>query len=172
MARLLLILCVVSGAAVTAAPQVLVPAGDINTLKRDYPFVRFSQLIPQDAAVPPGHRTGSSASSPAAPQSLVPPGARAFDNRRVSIRGYVVPVDVTREGTREFVLSSNIDSCHFGIIGGPEEWVYVTMAEGRAIPHVATTPVTVFGVLSVGEQGSHGIVDSVYRMRGERVAVH
>ena len=172
MARLSLILCVLLGAAVAAAPQVLVPAGDINTLKRDYPFVRFSQLIPQDVSVPPSHRTGSASGSPAAPQSLIPPGARAFNNRKVSIRGYVVPVDVTRQGTREFVLSSNIDSCHFGIIGGPEEWIYVTMVDGRAIPHVATTPVTVFGVLSVGEQGSSGVVDSVYRMRGERVAVH
>jgi hypothetical protein len=70
------------------------------------------------------------------------------------------------------VLSSNIDSCHFGVIGGPEEWVYVTMVAGRAIPNVGTTPVTVFGLLSVGEDVRDGVVDSVYRMRGDRVAVH
>lgn len=159
--------------ALVAAPQVLVPVGQINALKAEYPFVRFSQLMHLDAPLPPRHDLGSaSRPSAKAQQSLIPQSARAFNNRKVSIRGYVVPVDVDRQGTREFVLSSNIDSCHFGVIGGPEEWVYVTMVSGRAIPHVGTTPVTVFGVLSVGEDVRDGVVDSVYRMRGERVAVH
>lgn len=160
-------------AALAAAPQVLVPAGEINALKREYPYVRFSQLMHLEAPLPPRHDLGSASRPPSkAQQSLIPDSARAFNNRRVSIRGYVVPVDVDRQGTREFVLSSNIDSCHFGVIGGPDEWVYVTMAPGRAIPNVGTTPVTVFGVLSVGEDIRDGTVDSVYRMRGERVAVH
>jgi hypothetical protein len=58
------------------------------------------------------------------------------------------------------------------VIGGPEEWVYVTMAAGRAIPNVGSTPVTVFGLLSVGEDVRDGVIDSVYRMRGDRVAIH
>jgi len=155
-----------------AAPQVLVPAGQINALKAEYPFVRFSQLMPLEAPLPPRHDLGSASRPPAQVRSLIPESARAFNNRKVSIRGYVVPVDVDRQGTREFVLSSNIDSCHFGVIGGPEEWVYVTMVAGRAIPNVGTTPVTVFGLLSVGEDVRDGVVDSVYRMRGDRVAVH
>lgn len=164
--------CTLLGGSLMAAQQVLVPAGEINALKRDYTFVRFSQLMHMEAPLPPRHDLGSASKPVAATQSLIPAGARTFNNRKVSIRGYVVPVDVTRDGTREFVLSSNIDSCHFGVIGGPAEWVYVTMANGRTIPSVGTTPVTVFGVLSVGEDVRDGVVDSVYRMRGERVAVH
>ncbi len=173
MARLAVVMCALLGGPLMAASQVLVPAGEINALKRDYTFVRFSQLMHMEAPLPPRHDLGS-ASRPAVAdtQSLIPEGARAFNNRKVSIRGYVVPVDVTRDGTREFVLSSNIDSCHFGVIGGPAEWVYVTMVDSRTIPSVGTTPVTVFGVLSVGEDVRDGVVDSVYRMRGERLAVH
>ncbi len=173
MARVAVVMCALLGGPLMAASQVLVPAGEINALKRDYTFVRFSQLMHMEAPLPPRHDLGS-ASRPvvADTQSLIPEGARAFNNRKVSIRGYVVPVDVTRDGTREFVLSSNIDSCHFGVIGGPAEWVYVTMVDSRTIPSVGTTPVTVFGVLAVGEDVRDGVVDSVYRMRGERLAVH
>jgi len=151
-------MAVLLGSVVSAAPQVVVPASDINALKREYTFVRFSQLT---------HMDGSSSA-----QSLIPAPARAFHGKKVSIRGYVVPVDVNRDGISEFILSSNIDSCHFGIIGGPDEWIYVTMAEGRRMPRPGIMPVTVFGVLQVGEDMRLGAVDSLYRMRGERVAIH
>ena len=154
-----------------AGQAVLVPAEQINALKREYLFIRFSQLTHLDAPLPPRHDRGSASKPPATPR-LIPAPARAFHQRKVSIRGYVVPVDVDRQGTREFILSSNIDSCHFGVIGGPDEWIYVTMADNRRIPSVGTTPVTVFGVLDVGEDARGGVVDSLYRMRGERVAVH
>lgn len=165
------LMLLVASAAVAAAQNVLVRAEDINTLKREYLFIRFSQLTHMDAPLPPRHDQGS-ASRPTAAQSLIPAPARAWHQRKVSIRGYVVPVDVDRRGTREFILSSNIDSCHFGVIGGPDEWIYVTMADGRYIPAVGTTPVTVFGVIDVGEDVKGGVVDSLYRMRGERVAIH
>jgi hypothetical protein len=169
-----LLCCLVALAAALplhAWQRVLVPAEEINALKREYTFIRFSQLTHLDAPLPPRHDLGN-ASKPPASQSLIPAPARAFHRRKVSIRGYVVPVEVDRQGTREFILSSNIDSCHFGVIGGPDEWIYVTMGDGRHIPTVGTTPVTVFGTLDVGEEGQGGVIDSLYRMRGDRVAVH
>lgn len=154
-----------------AAQTVVVPSDQINALKREYTFIRFSQLTHLDAPLPPRHDLGS-ASKPAPSASLIPAGARAFHQRKVSIRGYVVPVDVDRRGIREFILSSNIDSCHFGVIGGPDEWIYVTMTGDRRIPAPGTLPVTIFGVIDVGEQVSGGVADSLYRMRGDRVALH
>jgi hypothetical protein len=70
------------------------------------------------------------------------------------------------------VLSASVDSCHFGVLGGPDEWIYVTMAGGTRIPRTGVSPVTIFGVLEVGEDVRSGVVDSLYRMRGERIAVH
>lgn len=160
----------VSGS-VVAAQSVVVPADQINTVKREYPFLRFSQLTHLDGPLPPRHDQGS-ASRPAPAASLIPAGARAFHKQKVSIRGYVVPVDVDRRGISEFILSSNIDSCHFGIIGGPDEWIYVKMAGDHRVPAPGTAPVTVFGVLEVGEDVKDGLVDSLYRMRGDRVALH
>lgn len=153
--------------------QVLVPASDINALKREYTFIRFSQLTTSmTPPAPPRHDLGTAPKPKSGPQSLIPADARAWNGRKVSIRGYVVPVDVDRSGIREFVLSASVDSCHFGVLGGPDEWIYVTMAEGMRIPTTGVSPVTVFGVLDVGEDVQGGIVNSLYRMRGERIAVH
>jgi hypothetical protein len=158
---------------VAAQRQVLVPASEINALKREYTFIRFSQLTTSMMPVaPPRHDLGNAPKPASAAQSLIPPDARAWKGRRVSIRGYVVPVDVDRSGIREFVLSASVDSCHFGVLGGPDEWIYVTMAEGTRIPGTGVSPVTIFGVLDVGEDVRGGVVDSLYRMRGERIAVH
>lgn len=173
MSRLLLRLVVVVAVSgpVMAAQSVVVPNDQINAVKREYPFVRFSQLTHLDAPLPPRHDQGS-ASRPAPAASLIPAGARAFHKQKVSIRGYVVPIDVDRRGISEFILSSNIDSCHFGVIGGPDEWIYVKMADDRRMPAPGTAPVTVFGVLDVGEDVKDGLVDSLYRMRVDRVALH
>lgn len=163
-------IALVSGT-VMAAQSVVVPNDQINAVKREYPFVRFSQLTHLDAPLPPRHDQGS-ASRPAPVASLIPSAARAFHQQKVSIRGYVVPIDVDRNGISEFILSSNIDSCHFGVIGGPDEWIYVKMSGNRRMPAPGTAPVTVFGVLEVGEDVKDGLVDSLYRMRGDRVALH
>ncbi|MGE3344293.1 MAG: DUF3299 domain-containing protein [Vicinamibacterales bacterium] len=173
MLRLLLRLVVVVAVSgpVMAAQSVVVPNDQINAVKREYPFVRFSQLTHLDAPLPPRHDQGS-ASRPAPAASRIPAGARAFHKQKVSIRGYVVPIDVDRRGISEFIQSSNIDSCHFGVIGGPDEWIYVKMADDRRMPAPGTAPVTVFGVLDVGEDVKDGLVDSLYRMRVDRVALH
>lgn len=153
--------------------QVTVPASEINALKREYTFIRFSQLTTSmTPPAPPRHDLGNAPKPKSATQSLIPADARAWNGRKVSIRGYVVPVDVDRSGIREFVLSASVDSCHFGVLGGPDEWIYVAMAEGTRIPTTGVSPVTVFGVLDVGEDVQGGIVNSLYRMRGERIAVH
>jgi hypothetical protein len=160
-------------AMVAAQRQVVVPASEINALKREYTFIRFSQLTTSMMPVaPPRHDLGNAPKPQSTAQSLIPPDARAWNGRKVSIRGYVVPVDLDRSGIREFVLSASVDSCHFGVLGGPDEWIYVTMAEGTRIPGTGVSPVTVFGVLDVGEDVRSGVVDSLYRMRGERIAVH
>jgi len=46
----------------------------------------------------------------------------------------MLPVDVTADGVRGFVLTSSIDSCHWGLIGLPNEWVLVDMADDRRVP--------------------------------------
>ena len=170
-----IVMAVMSTAAVLVAmtPQVVVPASEINALKREYAFIRFSQLTTSlTPPAPPRHDLGNAPKPTSGAQSLIPPDARAWHRRKVSIRGYVVPVDVDRSGIREFVLSASVDSCHFGVLGGPDEWIYVTMAGGTRIPTTGVAPVTVFGVLEVGEDVRSGVVDSLYRMRGERIAVH
>jgi hypothetical protein len=153
--------------------SVVVSSSEINALKREYTYIRFSQLSSSQAEpAPPRHDLGSAPKPRAGAQSLIPSGARAWNDRKVAIRGYVVPVDADRLGIREFVLSASIDSCHFGVLGGPDEWIYVTMANGARIPNPGVSPVTIFGVLSVGEDVRGGVVDSLYRLRGQHIAVH
>jgi len=87
-------------------------------------------------------------------QSLaLPPEIAALNGKTVSIRGFMLPVEVKPGGVRKFVLTATIDSCHWGMIGLANEWVLVEMAENKHVPSVRFQPVVLFGRLSTAVAG-------------------
>lgn len=152
---------------------VVVDSGEASRLKSQYPFVRFAVLTGDlPAAVPLHDRVLPLRPRPGEGARLITPDARAFHGKPVSIRGYMIPLAVDARGVHAFVLSSSIDSCHFGLVGGMNEWVDVRLAADARVPAAGLSPVTVFGTLDVGEQVQNGAVTSIYRMQAEFLAIH
>jgi hypothetical protein len=102
----------------------------------------------------------------------IPPEVSALDGRRVSIRGYMLPLAIEQDRVSEFILTSSIDSCHFGTVGLMNEWVLVSMAAGRHVPFPKAAPITVFGRLAVGPEMQGTLLTSVYRMTADAIAIH
>ncbi len=152
------------------AQQELVSPARASELKRAaFPYVRFSTLASFDLPEAEGFTHGAPAAAPA-PILALPENVVNLDGSAASIRGYMLPIDVNAEGVRSFLLTSSIDSCHWGMIGLPNEWVLVEMPEGRRVPFVQFQPVTVFGRLSVEPAYLGSQLSGLYQMRGEYVA--
>jgi len=95
---------------------------------------------------------------------VIPPTVRGLHGQPVALRGFMVPIDVMRNKARTFLLVRNRLACCFGIPTSVNEWVYIRMEGDKTAEYAKDIPVTVCGVLEVGESISDGMVMSIYRM--------
>jgi hypothetical protein len=155
------------GAAAAQSP--LVSLDQASRLKDTYRFVRFSALSGFDLPVDPSDPLRPPHLSPgrgeAATRVEIPAAVAALHGTKVSVRGYMLPVDATAAGVTTFILTSSIDSCHWGMTGQAHEWVMVRMA--APVPFLKFQPVTVFGRLAVEPawRGTH--LAGLYQMQAE-----
>jgi hypothetical protein len=105
-----------------AAQNAVVTSERASAMKAEYPLVRFGQLAGFDVPALGDSLLDVSphAASPSSSNDLVlPPEVHALDGRQVSVRGFMLPVDVAGDRLTRFILTASIDSCHFGMIGQP-----------------------------------------------------
>jgi hypothetical protein len=93
----------------------------------------------------------------------VPAPIKALNGKQVSIRGFMLPLDLDNTGVGEFMLNGSLDMCYFGAPVRMNEWVLVRMA-GTKKARFTHLPIVVSGKLEVGEQMKNGRVMSLYRM--------
>lgn len=93
----------------------------------------------------------------------VPAAIKALNGKQVSIRGFMLPLDLDNTGVGEFMLNGSLDMCYFGAPVRMNEWVLVRMA-GAKKARFTHLPLVVSGTLEVGEQLKNGRVMSLYRM--------
>jgi hypothetical protein len=99
----------------------------------------------------------------------LPVDVKALGGEKVAIRGYMIPLEVEKEGVKTFALVRDLASCCFG--GNPKlnEWVYVTMKPPNTAPYSAYNAVVVTGTLEVGASMVNQGELNLYRLTGEKV---
>jgi hypothetical protein len=103
------------------------------------------------------------------PANQIPPRVKALDAKKVAIRGFMLPIDITPEGVSQFILNGTLDMCYFGAPVNINEWVLVKMKDGKRTPFTHT-PILVSGTISVGEEMRNGRVGSLYRLQADSAA--
>ncbi|MGQ0614469.1 MAG: DUF3299 domain-containing protein [Planctomycetaceae bacterium] len=98
-----------------------------------------------------------------------PEKVRALEGTKVSITGYMLPIDVDKDKVLSFLLVRYPFGCCYGRVPEMTEWVFVKMAEGKTAEFVSHIPIPVMGTLTVGEEFERGSLTSVYRMVGDEV---
>jgi hypothetical protein len=101
----------------------------------------------------------------------IPAFITALNKVPVAIVGFMIPMDVDNKGekTTGFILARSQATCCYGIMPKLNEWIYVTMEKDRAADIVMDLPITVFGVLEVGERNLPDEGWSLYRMIGKKL---
>jgi hypothetical protein len=148
-------------------PTTLVPHSRLAEMWQSYPRVSFSLLS--------GFAYGRLPGSPGIDlmgggRDPIPPDIRALNRQRVSIDGFMLPIDFDGAGVTTFLLNASYDMCYFGAPTQPNEFIVVKMRNGRRTRFVHT-PVAVFGTLIVEEERRDGRVVSLYRMDAEAIGL-
>jgi hypothetical protein len=103
-------------------------------------------------------------------KNQIPQPIKELDGKRVGVKGYMLATSQFQGGIKTFMLVRNQDICCLRRAPRMNEWMSVAMKDNKTARLVSDQPVTVFGILHVGEHIEKGTVLNVYRLDAEEVA--
>ncbi len=103
-------------------------------------------------------------------KNKIPDDIKSLNGKNVRIRGYFYPTDMTNGGTiKDFLLLRNQIYCCFGDAVRINEWISVTMSDGKPFKaNFTSRPVILYGKLEVGEKYDNGSLMNLYRMKADK----
>jgi hypothetical protein len=106
---------------------------------------------------------------PSQSKTEVPDDILALGGKKVTIAGFMQPLDLTREGVKNFALVADQMGCCFAGMPRMNAWIDAKMIGDRFARFVPYTQVQIYGTFEVGEVFEDGYVASLYRMKVECV---
>lgn len=110
----------------------------------------------------------NSGRAPLRSDDVIPREIKAYDGRRVSVTGYVLPLRTRRGVVTEFLLMRDLGTCCFGARAQINHFMRVTYPAG--IQPGDPVPWTVRGTLRVGEVYVQGYLTGIYNLDAQFVA--
>lgn len=98
----------------------------------------------------------------------VPQKVRGFDEKLVSIPGYMQPLRFKDGKVSHFMLMRNQMLCCYGIPIGPTDWIDIKTPPGQSVDPMLYAPVIVMGTLEVGEK-VNSTTSGLFKMTCDKV---
>ena len=108
----------------------------------------------------------SEAKAPAA-EAQIPDKIREFNDKKVAVTGFMLPVKMDGGLVTEFLLVKDPMMCCYGVMPKVNEWVVVKMV-GKGVPPLMDVPITFEGQLKVGQIYEGGYLTGLYLLHGEK----
>ena len=156
--------------AIVAAPAAKTPE-PVATTADGFMVVGFEKLAGYSIEVPDdllGPLTNEAAAAAAKTDAMIPEPVRALDKKRVSLKGFMLPLKVEGGLVTELLIMRDQSMCCYGSTPKLNEWVSIKMT-GSGVKPLMDQPVTLFGKLHVGEMRENGYLVGIYRMDGEKM---
>jgi len=150
-------------AAPTVAPA---PAPAIGT--DGSPLVGFDKLASYNFDVPDDEPVTNKAAGPDKADDQIPSTVKAFNQKKVFIKGFMLPLKVENGAVTEFLILKDQSMCCYGNVPKITEWVSVKTAS-KGIKPVMDQPVSIEGTLHVGAMRENGYLVGIYQMDGEKM---
>jgi hypothetical protein len=94
----------------------------------------------------------------------LPDNIKALDSRKVSVSGFMLPLQVQEGRVTEFILLKNQMMCCYGKPPLINEWIHVKMSNG--VKPAMDQTISVFGTLHVTEYKENSQMLGLYRLDG------
>ncbi len=93
----------------------------------------------------------------------IPDFIKSLDNRKVALRGFMLPLKWENGSVKNFLLMRSRAFCCFGKTLEINELAYVRM-NGNGVKSLMDQPLTVYGTFHVGEIVQHGRLNGIYSL--------
>ncbi len=141
------------------------PAAKTADAKSDFTSVGFDLLASYNFEMPDGPSTNKTETADA----QIPDKVKAFNKKKVSMTGFMLPLKVESGTVTEFLLMKDQSMCCFGATPKITEWVSVKTG-AKGFKSVMDQPVTIQGTLRVGAMRENGYLIGIYSMDAEKLA--
>ena len=133
----------------------------------DFAVVGFDKLSTFKYDVPDDVATNTVASAKN-PDEQIPAPVKAFSGKRVSLKGFMLPLKVEGGLVTELLIMRDQSMCCYGAVPKINEWVSVKMT-GKGVKPVMDQAVTMYGTLKVGAIRENGYLVGIYQLDGEKM---
>jgi hypothetical protein len=103
----------------------------------------------------------------AAAEAQIPARVREFNDKKVLVTGFMLPVKMDKGLVTEFLLVKDPMMCCYGVMPKVNEWVVVRMV-GPGVPPLMDVPITFEGTLAVGQLYEGGYLTGLYLLKGDK----
>jgi len=117
---------------------------------------------------PPAEAAAPDAKAPARQPDQIPAAIRNYNEHKVAVTGFMLPVKMDGGLVKEFLLVKDPMLCCYGVMPKINEWVVVKMT-GAGVKPLMDVPITFEGRLKVGEMYENGYLTGIYLLEGERM---
>lgn len=97
----------------------------------------------------------------------VPAWIHIYDNQRVLLTGYMMPLQIENGRSNKFVMMRDVTTCCYGAVPNMNDYLIVTM-KGQGVEVVQDLPVEILGTFHIDQRYEGGYVVSLFVMDGEK----
>ncbi len=133
-----------------------------------YESVGFDKLASYNFEVPDDAPVTNQTATVEKADDQIPATVKAFNQKKVSIRGFMLPLKVENGKVTEFLIMKDQSMCCYGATPKINEWVSVKLS-GRGIKPIMDQPVSMLGTLHVGAMRENGYLVGIYQMDGDKL---
>ncbi|HWF19422.1 MAG TPA: DUF3299 domain-containing protein, partial [Verrucomicrobiae bacterium] len=133
----------------------------------EYAAVGFDKLASYNFEVDDRPLTNSTTGADKA-NNQIPDRVKALDQKKVSIRGFMLPLKVSNGVVTEFLIMKDQSMCCYGTVPKITEWVSVKTPE-HGVKSIMDQPVIIEGTLHVGAMRENGYLIGIYQMDGDKL---
>ncbi|MBX3732936.1 MAG: DUF3299 domain-containing protein [Verrucomicrobiae bacterium] len=102
------------------------------------------------------------------PDAQIPETVKAFHGKRISLKGFMLPLKVEQGLVTELLIMRDQSMCCYGTVPKINEWVSVRMTS-KGVKPVMDQAITLQGTLKVGAIRENGYLVGIYQMDGEKM---
>ena len=141
-------------------------AAVVSATEGDFAVVGFDKLSTFKYEVPDDMATNAPAGKN--PDDQIPTTVKAFSGKRVSLKGFMLPLKVEGGLVTELLIMRDQSMCCYGAVPKINEWVAVKMT-GKGVRPIMDQAVTLYGTLKVGAIRENGYLVGIYQLDGEKL---
>lgn len=97
----------------------------------------------------------------------IPKEVQDLHGKKVTVVGFMIPIEFDKGTTNEFVLIRVVPSCFFCQKPQITDWIEIKVEEGKRFECNTADPLQITGTMKIGAVREDGIVTSIFRMEAD-----